>query len=166
MHLSGVQIPPRHRIKNNLPGTVNFCPLIHKTAKLDKLIEDNLTETTKIVIKEVHKDILLRTSAFLLLKDSKASFTIEGETPSHSRAARWGQAIGRAGSEPLSKEELYVFNILLLVIAVLLKWVIEQKVASLVNTTVEPAQPIPEHISAKWQDLDTLINGLLDTESS
>ena len=25
----------RHRIKNNLTGTVNFCPLIYRTPKLD-----------------------------------------------------------------------------------------------------------------------------------
>lgn len=26
----------RHRVKNNLPGTVNFCPLIHKTIKIEQ----------------------------------------------------------------------------------------------------------------------------------
>ena len=96
----------RHRIKNNLPGTVNFCPLIFKTEKLEKYIEDNLTEKTNLAIEKVHKDILHRTSAFLLLKDSRASFTIEGESPSHSRAVRWGQAIGQAGSKSLNKDEL------------------------------------------------------------
>ena len=96
----------RHRIKNNLPGTVNFCPLVYRTPKLENYISENLSAKTNLVIKEVHKDILLRTSAFLLLKDSKASFSIEGENPTHSRAARWGRAIGQAGSKPLSKDEL------------------------------------------------------------
>ena len=27
---------PRHRIINNLPGTVDFCPLIFKTPKLEQ----------------------------------------------------------------------------------------------------------------------------------
>ncbi|MEJ2495822.1 MAG: hypothetical protein P8Y79_16005, partial [Ignavibacteriaceae bacterium] len=53
----------RHRIKNNLPGNVNFCPLIYKTSKLEKYIENNLTEKTNVVIKDIHKDILLRTSS-------------------------------------------------------------------------------------------------------
>ena len=54
----------------------------------------------------MHRDILLRTSAFLLLKDSKASFSIEGETPSHLRASRWGKVIGQAGTKELSIQEL------------------------------------------------------------
>jgi hypothetical protein len=96
----------RHRIKNNLPGNVNFCPLIHKTTRIEKYIAGNLSDKTNTIIRGVHKDILLRTSAFLLLKDSKASFTIEGEDPTQNRAIRWGKAIGQAGSRPLSEEEL------------------------------------------------------------
>jgi len=78
----------RHRIKNNLPGTADFCPLIFKTAKLENYIAEDLSGKSKQVISGVHKDILVRTSAFLLLKDSKASFTIEGENPTQSRAVR------------------------------------------------------------------------------
>jgi hypothetical protein len=96
----------RHRIKNNLTGNVNFCPLISKTVKLERYIAENLADKTSIAISGVHKDILLRTSAFLKLKDSKASFTIEGENPTQNRAVRWGKDIGQAGSKPLSKEEL------------------------------------------------------------
>ena len=55
---------------------------------------------------DLGKDIVQRASAFLLLKDSKASFTIEGESPKSKRAARWGTAIGQAGLNDLSKEEL------------------------------------------------------------
>ena len=41
-----------------------------------------------------------------MLKDSKASFTIEGESPKSKRAARWGNAIGQAGLNELTKDEL------------------------------------------------------------
>ena len=34
----------RHRIINNLPGTVDFCPLIFKTIKLKNYIEENLSQ--------------------------------------------------------------------------------------------------------------------------
>ncbi len=36
----------RHRIKNNLPGTVNFCPLVFKTLKLKKYIEEKFKKRT------------------------------------------------------------------------------------------------------------------------
>ncbi|MBE0571966.1 MAG: Fic family protein [Ignavibacteriaceae bacterium] len=155
----------RHRIKNNLPGTVNFCPLIFKTAKLEKYIEADLTEKTNVAIKEVHKDILLRTSAFLLLKDSKASFTIEGESPSHSRAVRWGQAIGQAGSKSLSKDELLRLQHIVIGDSRFVKIGYRTEGGFIGEHDRKTGEPIPEHISARWQDLDTLMNGLLDTEN-
>lgn len=152
----------RHRIKNNLPGTVDFCPLIYKTEKLENYIKEKLDEKTNILINQVHKDILLRTSAFLLLKDSKASFTIEKETPTQSRAMRWGRAIAQAGNKSLSKEELFRLQ----------QIVIESKFTKLGFRTEggfvgehdrKTGEPIPSHISAKWQDIETLIQGLLNT---
>lgn len=41
----------RHRIKNNLPGTVDFCPLIYKTDKLLNYIEENLSNKKKQLFK-------------------------------------------------------------------------------------------------------------------
>ena len=66
----------RQRIRNNLPGTIGFCPLIYKTSKLDNYIKEDLSKKTVDLVRNVHNDILRRTSAFLMLKDSKASFNI------------------------------------------------------------------------------------------
>ena len=153
----------RHRIKNNLPGNVNFCPLIYKTSKLEKYIENNLTEKTNVVIKDIHKDILLRTSAFLLLRDSKASFTIEGENPPHSRAVRWGQAIGQAGTKPLSEDELIRLQQIVIGDSRFTKIGYRTEGGFIGAHDRKTGEPIPEHISARWQDLKTLMNGLLDT---
>ncbi|MDR3626950.1 MAG: Fic family protein [Ignavibacteriaceae bacterium] len=153
----------RHRIKNNLPGTVNFCPLVYKTPKLEKYINNNLAEKTNLVIKEIHKDILLRTSAFLLLKDSKASFTIEGESPTHSRASRWGKAIGQAGSKPLSKDELLRLQQIVIENSRFIKMGYRTEGGFIGAHDRITGEPIPEHISARWQDVNTLMDGLLDT---
>ncbi len=153
----------RHRIKNNLPGTVDFCPLIFKTHKLEKYIEADLTEKTNIAIKKVPKDILLRTSAFLLIKDSKASFTIEGESPSHSRAVRWGQAIGQAGSNQLTKGELLRLQHIVIGDSRFVKIGYRTEGGFIGEHDRKTGEPIPEHISARWQNLDTLMNGLLNT---
>jgi hypothetical protein len=153
----------RHRIKNNIPGSVNFCPLIFKTAKLEKYINDNLTEKTNLVFRKVPKDILLRTSAFLLLKDSKASFTIEGESPSHSRAVRWGQAIGQAGSKSLSKDELTRLQNIVIGDSRFVKMGYRTEGGFVGEHDRKTGEPIPEHVSARWQDLEALMNGLLDT---
>ena len=68
----------RHRIINNLPGTVDFCPMIDKTEKLEKYVSAGISQEKNILLNSIHKDVWQRTAAFLLLKDSKASFTIEG----------------------------------------------------------------------------------------
>ncbi len=153
----------RHRVKNNLPGTVNFCPLVFKTEKLEKYINENLTDKTNIAIKEVHKDVLLRTSAFLLLKDSKASFSIEGENPGHSRALRWGKAIGQAGSKSLNKEELLRLQEIVIGDSRFTKMGFRTEGGFIGEHDRNTGEPIPDHISARWQDVETLIDGLLST---
>jgi len=152
----------RHRIKNNMPGTPAFCPLIHRTAKLDRHIAENLDEQTNRVISGVHKDVLLRTSAFLLLKDSKASFTIEGENPSQSRAARWGRAIGQAGSRPLSKAKLLRLQQIVIENSRFVAMGYRTEGGFVGEHDRNTGEPIPDHISARWQDVDELMNGLLN----
>jgi Fic family protein len=156
---------PRHRIRNNLPGSVNFCPLINKTAKLETYIKEDLSKKTVDLVRNVHNDILLRTSAFLLLKDSKASFNIEGETPSNSRASRWGKVIGQAGTRPLSKEELLRLQQIIIESKRFIKMGLRTEGGFVGANDRSTGEPIPEHISARWQDLDSLLKGLLDTDS-
>lgn len=154
---------PRHRIINNLPGTVDFCPLIFKTEKLNASIAANLSEQQNNFLKKVHKDVLQRASSFLLLKDSKASFTIEGETPPNARAARWGKAIGQAGGKPLSEEELNRLQQIVIENGRFLEMGFRKKGGFVGEHDRTTGEPIPEHISARWQDIEQLINGLLKT---
>jgi hypothetical protein len=153
----------RHRIKNNLPGTINFCPLIHKTPKLEGYIQGDLSKKISELISGVHKDILLRTSAFLLLKDSKASFSIEGETPVHNRAVRWGKAIAQAGSKPLSKDELLRLQQILIENSRFVEMGYRTEGGFVGEHDRVSGDPIPEHISARWQDVEELMSGLIDT---
>lgn len=153
----------RHRVRNNLPGTRAFCPLIRRTEKLDHFIALNLSQAAIDHIGKTHADLLSRAAAFLLLKDSKASYTIEGETPPHSRIERWGKIIGEAGQRKLSIEELESL----------------QQVVIADNRFVMPGcrveggfvgdhdrttgMPIPVHISARAEDLESLLSGLIET---
>jgi Fic family protein len=155
----------RHRIRNNLPGTVDFCPMVNKTNKLDNYIKEDLSKKTVSIVHGVHNDILLRTSAFLLLKDSKASFNIEGETPSSNRASRWGRVIGQAGSKPLSKDELLRLQQIVIENQRFTNMGFRNEGGFVGEYERSTGEPIPEHISARWQDLDKLIKGLLDTDT-
>lgn len=156
---------PRQRVQNNLPGTVNFCPLVSKTAKIEKYIQEDLSAKTVKVISGLHKDVLLRTAAFLLLKDSKASFNIEGEMPPYTRASRWGKAIGQAGDRPLSKEEFMRLQQIVIENSRFVNMGFRTKGGFVGEYDRTTGEPYPEHISARWQDLDTLLDDLLETSS-
>ncbi|HAH22663.1 MAG TPA: cell filamentation protein Fic [Prolixibacteraceae bacterium] len=151
----------RHRIINNLPGTPDYCPLIRKTSKLQQYMAADLSNQSNLNLRGIHKETLLRTSAFLLLKDSKASFTIEGESPKSKRATRWGQAIGQAGTRDLSREELMRLQQIVIENDRFLDMGFRKKGGFVGEHDRSTGEPIPEHISAKWQDVEQLTDGLI-----
>lgn len=152
----------RHRVRNNLPGTPAFCPLIRRTPKLDALINENLSAVAIEQAGKTHGDLLSRAAAFLLLKDSKASYNIEGESPPHNRLERWGRAIGQAGQRKLSIDELETLQ----------EAVIPDHRFVIPGLRFEggfvgehdrvTGMPLPDHISARAEDLESLIGGLIE----
>jgi Fic family protein len=154
---------PRHRIINNLPGTISYCPLIRKSEKLENYISENYSEKKQAYLSGLRKDVLQRASAFLLLKDSKASFTIEGESPKSKRAARWGQAIGQAGTKNLSKEEFIRLQQTVIENDRFIEMGFREKGGFIGEHDRSTGAPLPDHISAKWEDLEQLVSGLLTT---
>lgn len=154
---------PRHRIVNNLPGTVNFCPLIKKTEKLEHYIAQNIQREKTDTLKGFKKDLLQRTAAFLLLKDSKASFTIEGESPKNKRTARWGKIIGQAGTKTLNKDELLRLQQEVIENTRFVAMGYRKKGGFVGEHNRTTGEPIPEHISANWRDIEILMQGLIDT---
>jgi hypothetical protein len=152
---------PRHRIINNLPGTVEFCPLIFKTDKLETHIQANISNKKNTFLNNFHKDVLQRAASFLLLKDSKASFSIEGENPGNNRAVRWGKAIGQAGQEKLSIEELVRLQQVVIENSRFVDMGIRKKGGFVGEHDRSTGEPIPDHISAKEEDVEQLFNGLI-----
>jgi Fic family protein len=154
---------PRHRILNNLPGTPGFCPLVYRTLKLENYISSDSREQRTKTIDSIHKDVMQRAASFLLLKDSKASFTIEGENPGPNRALRWGKAIGEAGKNPLSREEFLRLQQIIIESKRFTKMGFRKEGGYVGDRDRTTGEPIPDHISAKWQDLEDLLDGLIGT---
>jgi hypothetical protein len=152
---------PRHRVRNNLPGTPAFCPLVFRTAELDKFSAMNLKERAQEVVAKVPRDILMRTAAFLLLKDSRSSYAIEGEHPPQNRIQRWARAIGEAGRRPISLDELLRLQALVIGDARFVKLGFREEGGFIGEHDRESRMPIPDHISARPEDLRTLLNGMI-----
>jgi hypothetical protein len=151
----------RHRVRNNLPGTPEFCPLVFKAAALDEFIGQDLKERARAVVSEVPKDLLARTAAFLLLKDSKSSYVIEGERPPQDRIQRWGRAIGEAGRVPLDEAELLRLQRIVIGDERFVKLGLRSEGGFVGEHDRETRRPIPDHISARPEDLASLVKGLI-----
>lgn len=160
--VSGIK-SPRHLVLNNLPGTRDFCALIRKTEKMEAHLSKNYIELNRAQIAGIRKDSIQRASAFLLLKDSRASFTIEGESPKSKRADRWGKAIGQAGLNDLSKEELVRLQQLVIENTRFVEMGFRKKGGFVGAHDRVTGEPLPDHISARYEDLEVLVDGLIDT---
>lgn len=152
----------RHRVKDNLPGTPQFCPMVFRTETLTQYAAANLSERAAEVAAKVPKDILARTAAFLLLKDSKSSYAIEGERPPQDRIQRWGRAIGEAGQHELDRDELLRLQKIVIGDDRFVRLGFRTEGGFVGEHDRESRAPLPDHIDARPEDLEFLIPGLLE----
>ena len=152
---------PRYRVKNNLPGNRDFCPLVFRTQALERYLGLDLARRAQEIVADVPRDILARTAAFLLLKDSRSSYAIEGERPPQDRIQRWGRAIGEAGRQPLDREELRRLQRIVIGDARFVKLGFRQEGGFIGDHDRDTRIPLPVHISARPEDLPALINGMI-----
>lgn len=151
----------RYRIRNNLPGTPDYCPLVRRSAALNAALGQDLGEKARAVVRRTAPDLMARAAAFLLLQDSKASHVIEGERPPQDRIQRWGRAIGEAGQRSLTADELLRLQRTVIGDSrfTVLDWRTE---GGFVGTRDrETNAPLPDHVSARPDDLEGLIRGVI-----
>ncbi|MDE4062182.1 Fic family protein [Phaeobacter gallaeciensis] len=152
----------RHRVRNNLPGTKDFCPLVRRTKALERSVAAQFDVRAKEVVGKISAGVLARTAAFLLLKDSKSSYAIEGEAPPQDRVQRWGKAIGEAGKHPLDQDEL--LRLQRIVIGKddrFIRLGFRTQGGFVGEHEKDTRLPIPDHISARHEDLPALVSGLV-----
>lgn len=159
--LNGGDRSARHSVVDNLPGTRDFCPLVRRTPKLDAFEEQGFDRLAREVVGRTHPEVIARAAAFLVLKDSKSSFFIESERPTFKLAARWARAISEAGLHALTIEELERLQKLVLADARFVRPGL-RKIGGFVGVHDRVTrEPLPDHISARWQDLESLMGGLV-----
>ncbi|MGD8699827.1 MAG: Fic family protein [Gemmatimonadales bacterium] len=163
--LGNGELSKRHRVRNNLPGTPRFCPMVRWTNELRSLAAEELDKEAREVAGRTNPDVIARAAAFLLLDDSQASFQIEGERPPQDRARRWGQAIAEAGSRELTIDELVRLQRVVIGDDRFVHIGLREEGGFVGPRDRRTRDPLPEHISARVQDLRDLIEGILDYEN-
>jgi hypothetical protein len=155
----------RHKVINNMPGNVNFCPMVRRTEKLERFAAKQFARRAREIAGQTHPDIMARAAAFLLLADSKSSFLIEGERPPALRIARWGQIIGEAGSLKLSVAELERLQRIVIGDARFVQLGLRTGGGFVGTHDRDTKEPLPEHICAKAEDLENLVDGIAHYDS-
>ncbi|MEO9228146.1 MAG: Fic family protein [Devosia sp.] len=156
----------RFRLKNNLPGTWKFCPLIRHTKTLSTILDRDLAKTAALIVGTVGRDVLRRAAAYLVLEDTKSTFEIEGEQPGHERLRRWGTVIAQAGRRAISVEELERLQRIVLENDPRFELGLRSEEGFIGVYDRGTHEPIPSHVSARTQDVRSLIDGMVAFEHS
>ena len=151
----------RHRVKNNLPGTPAFCPLVFRTDTLERFIAGDLQAQARKAVAAVPRDQLARTAAFLLHMDSKSSFAIEDEHPPQDRIQRWARAIAQAGRQTIDLDELLRLQRIVIGDDRFVRLGLRTEDGFVGRHDRESRMPIPDHISARPDDLEQLMEGMV-----
>lgn len=99
----------RWRVRDNMPGTPDFCPMILRTEAVHRAEGYDCAKALRDLEVEFGADILMRSAVWLTIKESRASFLIEREEKKVDRVRRFAAAMeSRCGtaSEPLSVDAL------------------------------------------------------------
>ncbi|PXW15106.1 Fic family protein [Pantoea sp. JKS000250] len=103
----------RWRINDNLPGSVDFCPLVRRTAAVEQALTFDLHDALNDLDNAFGADILMRTASWLTFKESRASFLIEKESDQGDRIQRFAHVIAQYCGQlddPLSDSSLHTIQ--------------------------------------------------------
>jgi hypothetical protein len=155
------RLSKRHRVRDNLLGTGNFCPVVRRTELLTEFTNKKLAGKAAETIGRIGGHLVARAASFLLLADSRASFEIEGERPPRNRLERWGRAVLQASKNKPTVDEMVRLQGVL----------IEDD--RFIHVGLRPdgvflgerdhnGDPLPEFIGAKPDDLNKLVTNLFE----
>jgi hypothetical protein len=161
LYFTTTPIPSRrHKVRDNLLGNRDFCPVIRKTRKLTDFGARALRTKANDIIGHTGANIVARAASFLLLADSRASFEIEGEKPPRGRLERWGRAVLQAGKNKLTLNEIVRLHTVLIEDTRFTRAGLRPDGVFLGERDHE-GDPLPEFIGARPDDLQTLMQGLI-----
>ncbi|CAH1690982.1 Fido domain-containing protein [Hyphomicrobiales bacterium] len=88
---------PRHRVRDNIPGTPVFAPLVRRSATFQGDLREECNRKASAALAEGPPGIITRLRRRLLLRDSRSTFAIENENPSVDKLEKWSTLVSDAG---------------------------------------------------------------------
>jgi len=99
---------PRYRVRNNLLGNQNFCPVVRKTAVLKHYSWESLRDHASEIVHAYDAETLARAVNYLYTKETRSSFAIEHEEPSSTKMERFGEALQTVRAFPLLDKQAFI----------------------------------------------------------
>lgn len=99
----------RWRVRDNMPGTPDFCPTVRRTAAVREAERYDCAAQLDALQAEYGIDVLMRSAVWLTVKESRASFLIEHEENKKDKIQRFAAVMERRCGElpnPLRPEVL------------------------------------------------------------
>ena len=151
---------PRWRVRDNLPGTRSYCPLVLRTARVRHAEQYDCAQHLADLEAEFGVDVLQRSAVWLTIKESRASFAIEHEEQHIDRVRRFAAVMEqRCGhyDEPLSEAALDELQLQILGPRATSYGVRRSPVFV---GEVDGFTEVVHYIAPHWNDTPTLLSGL------
>jgi len=151
---------PHYRVRNNLLGNENFCPVVRKTDVLKHYAWESLRDQASEIVHAYDAETLARAVSYLYTKETRSSFAIEHEEPSKTKMERFGEALQSVRMFPHLDKQAFID---------LQSIMLDERVAAsgyrtdqnYVGETVGRRE-IFHFISPKPEDVASLMQGLID----
>lgn len=109
VHVVGPSQPSwRHRVDNNLLGGAALCPVVRLTPRLKAAMASRIGDEARSLIAECDPDILARAISYIYTKETKSSYSIEGEVVGATKADRFVSVLRSVKSFRTSAKEDYI----------------------------------------------------------
>ena len=102
---SAALLSKRHRVRNNLIGNAEFCPMVRLTDAIRACSSESLKRQANELFRSYPSEILYRAVQYLYLKETKSSYAIEHETPDQRRMEAFVSLLTDVKSQPALEPE-------------------------------------------------------------
>lgn len=152
----------RWRVRDNLPGTRDFCPILRRIEAIKMAEQYDLSAKLTALEAEYGLDLIRRSTVWLTVKESRASFLIEQEQNQEDRIRRFAAVMETEcgkHNNPVAPETLAVLQRGILGDKAL-RYGIRQSPVYVGHSA--HYQAVVDYIAPSWNALESLLQGLAD----
>jgi len=152
----------RWRVRDNMPGTPAFCPTIRLTPQTLLSMALDCTQRLEALEREFGENLLMKSAVWLTLRESKASFQIEGEADKKDRIKRFADVLHEytgQGEVPLNEAALAHLQKAILGEVTAIEHFGVRQSPVFVGQTVRYEETI-HYVAPPCEDLPAMLNGL------